>query len=120
MKKFPKRPSLVNKTTNYDVKGQLRGKIGLLMGLTVLALGGLVYQVYGVQKNNAAVARTFTRSKELRQPEVIPYRRGEIMDRNGTYLTATEKRYQVAAQGRQPRSLLRLYRACARGLSRHG
>lgn len=50
MKKFQKRPSLVNKTTNYDVKGQLRGKIGLLMGLTVLALGGLAYRVYGVQK----------------------------------------------------------------------
>ena len=72
MKKFQKRPSLVNKTTNYDVKGQLRGKIGLLMGLTVLALGGLAYRVYGVQKSNAEVARTFTRSKELRQPEVIP------------------------------------------------
>ena len=85
MKKFQKRPSLVNKTTNYDVKGQLRGKIGLLMGLTVLALGGLAYRVYGVQKSNAEVARTFTRSKEL-----------------------------------QPRSLLRLYRACARGLSRYG
>lgn len=104
MKKFQKRPSLVNKTTNYDVKGQLRGKIGLLMGLTVLALGGLAYRVYGVQKSNAEVARTFTRSKELRQPEVIPYRRGEIMDRNGTYLTATEKRYQLIVS---PKSLLK-------------
>lgn len=48
MKEFPKRPGLINKVTNYDAKRQLWGKLGLPMGLTVLALGDLVYQMYGV------------------------------------------------------------------------
>ena len=104
MKKSQKKLSRVSKTDRYDVKGQLRGKLGLFAGLTVFALVFLAYQVHCVQAGNAESARTFTHAKELRQPEVIPYRRGEIMDRNGTYLTATEKRYQLVIS---PKALLK-------------
>lgn len=82
-------------------------------GLKVRLIGFLIFSavsfvllgayVHRVQIENEKAASQYVLGRKLGKAKEIPYRRGDILDRNGTYLTTTEKRYQMTVS---PRDLL--------------
>ena len=87
----------------YAVGKGLRGRlIGFLIfsAASFVLLGAYVHRV---QKENEKAASQYVLGRKLGKAKEIPYRRGDILDRNGTYLTTTEKRYQMTVS---PRDLL--------------
>lgn len=75
------------------------------MAITVivitLALFALIYVLYGIVKENQDSYNQIVLSQQQYDSRVIPYRRGDIVDRNGTYLAITEKVYNLIIDPKQ-------------------
>ena len=75
----------------------MKGKLLIAGGIVVLALGALLYVVYTIQRDNHESYNKIVLSQ--RQSEYVsrtlPYRRGDIYDRNGTKLATSEKVYNL-------------------------
>lgn len=67
--------------------------------LALLALSGVLYHI--VDTNNEDYTRVVLTQRSNYDSRTIPYRRGDIVDRNGTYLATSDKVYNVIIDATQ-------------------
>ncbi len=67
--------------------------------LALLALSGVLYSI--VDENNEDYTKVVLTQRSNFDSRTIPYRRGDIVDRNGTYLATSEKVYNVIIDASQ-------------------
>ena len=73
----------------------MRRKLAVTAVVILLALFALVYRIWSIQKNNSEAYNQKVLSQQRYDSLEIPYRRGDIVDRNGTYLATTNKVYNL-------------------------
>ena len=103
MRTYRKKTTRRAKAGQYAVNKGLKLKLRGFLVLGTLFFVYLAAHVYRVQRRYEKAASQFALGKKLGVATEIPYRRGEILDRNGTYLTSTQKLYQMRIS---PRELL--------------
>lgn len=72
----------------------------LVITLALLALIGVLYKI--IKENNESYNQIILSNQDY-DSRVIPYRRGDIVDRNGTYLATSEKVYNLIIDPKQLR-----------------
>lgn len=74
----------------------MQEKLAITVLVTTLALFVMVFNLYKIVKNNHEDYNKIVLSNHgTYNSKVLPYRRGSIIDRNGTYLATTEKVYNL-------------------------
>lgn len=73
----------------------MQEKLAITVLVITLALFALVMVLYNLVKNNEEDYNQIVLDHQNYSSKVIPYRRGEIMDRNGTYLAVNEQVYNL-------------------------
>lgn len=73
----------------------MQEKLAITVLVITLALFALVMVLYNLVKNKQEDYNQIVLDHQNYSSQVIPYRRGEIMDRNGTYLAANEQVYNL-------------------------
>ncbi len=86
------RTSRNNSRKNID---QISSKLAITMGLITLALFGLIVHLYNIQDENSVEYNKRILSQQRYDSREIPARRGDITDRNGTYLATSNKVYNL-------------------------
>lgn len=71
----------------------------LVIMLALLALGGVLYRL--VDEKNEEYTKTVLTQRSTFDSRIIPYRRGDIVDRNGTCLATSNKVYNVILDATQ-------------------
>ncbi len=78
------------------VPRHVQEKLAITVLVILLALFALCVVLYNIVKNNnEEYTRIVLSQHSTYDSRVIPYRRGDIVDRNGTYLATTEKVYNL-------------------------
>ena len=73
----------------------MREKLAITTLVIMLALFALIYRLWYIQHYNAESYNQKVLSQQRYDSREIPYRRGDIVDRNGTYLATTNKVYNL-------------------------
>lgn len=73
----------------------MQEKLAITVIVITLALFALIYVLYNIIQNNSDRYNQIVLSQQEYDSRVIPYRRGDIVDRNGTLLATTEKVYNL-------------------------
>lgn len=73
----------------------MQEKLAIAVIVITLALFALIYVIYRIIEDNQDSYNQIVLSQQEYDSRVIPYRRGDIVDRNGTYLATTEKVYNL-------------------------
>ena len=74
----------------------MQEKLAVTFLVTMLALFGLVVVLYRmVEENNQEYTQIVLRQHSSYDSRTLPYRRGDIVDRNGTYLATSEMVYNL-------------------------
>ena len=75
----------------------MRKKLVCLFGLVVLALVGLSIRItyINASEGNQYKKQVLSQSQQKYESRVIPFKRGDILDRNGTVLSTSEKVYKI-------------------------
>ena len=69
----------------------MQEKLAVTFLVTMLALFGLVVVLYQmIEENNEDYTQIVLRQHSSYDSRTLPYRRGDIVDRNGTYLATSE------------------------------
>lgn len=79
----------------------MQEKLAITVIVITLALFALIYVLYDLIHNNQDQYNQIVLSQQDYDSRVIPYRRGDIVDRNGTYLATTEKVYNLIIDPKQ-------------------
>lgn len=79
----------------------MQEKLAITVIVITLALFALIYILYDIIQNNKDTYNQIVLSQQDYDSRVIPYRRGDIVDRNGTYLATTEKVYNLIIDPKQ-------------------
>lgn len=79
----------------------MQEKLAITVIVITLALFALIYTLYSIVQNNKDEYNQIVLSQQDYDSRVIPYRRGDIVDRNGTYLATTEKVYNLIIDPKQ-------------------
>lgn len=81
----------------YFYPKYLQEKLAITVLVITLALFALVMILYGIIKENNEQYNkiVLTQRQQEYENRTIPYRRGDIVDRNGTYLATSEKVYNL-------------------------
>lgn len=79
----------------------MQEKLAITVIVITLALFALIYVLYSIVKENKDSYNQIVLSQQEYDSRVIPYRRGDIVDRNGTYLAITEKVYNLIIDPKQ-------------------
>ena len=79
----------------------MQEKLAITVIVITLALFALIYVLYNIIQNNQDRYNQIVLSQQDYDSRVIPYRRGDIVDRNGTYLATTEKVYNLIIDPKQ-------------------
>lgn len=79
----------------------MQEKLAITVIVITLALFALIYVLYNIVQNNQDSYNQIVLSQQEYDSRVIPYRRGDIVDRNGTYLATTEKVYNLIIDPKQ-------------------
>lgn len=74
---------------------RMQKKLVVLFMLVLLAFAGLFYQLYAVTRDNGEKYKKQVLSQQKYDSTVIPYKRGTILDANGSVLASSEKVYNV-------------------------
>ena len=77
------------------LSGHMQGKLAVTGMVIMLALFALIYKLYRIQKVNSGAYNQKVLSQQRYDSREIPYRRGDIVDRNGTYLATSSKVYNL-------------------------
>ena len=67
----------------------MQKKLAIAVIVITLALFALIVVLYQLIKNNQEDYSKIVLSQQSYDSRVIPYRRGDIVDRNGTYLATS-------------------------------
>ena len=74
----------------------MQEKLAVTFLVTMLALFGLVVVLYQmIEENNEDYTQIVLRQHSSYDSRTLPYRRGDIVDRNGTYLATSEMVYSL-------------------------
>ncbi len=73
----------------------MQEKLAITILVITLALFALVMVLYDIIKNNQESYNQIVLDHQNYSSTVLPYRRGEIVDRNGTYLAVNEQVYNL-------------------------
>lgn len=79
----------------------MQEKLAITVIVITLALFALIYVLYHIVDQNKDNYNQIVLSQQEYDSRVIPYRRGDIVDRNGTYLATTEKVYNLIIDPKQ-------------------
>lgn len=79
----------------------MQEKLAIAVIVITLALFALIYVIYRIIEDNQDSYNQIVLSQQEYDSRVIPYRRGDIVDRNGTYLATTEKVYNLILDPKQ-------------------
>ena len=79
----------------------MQEKLALTVTVIMLALLALVGVLYFQVKNQGAEYNQIVLSHQDYESRTIPYKRGNIIDRNGTYLATSQKVYNLILDPRQ-------------------
>ena len=97
--KLPKLPKggLLNKIkkSSMGITISMNTKLGLTLGVVVLALILLAGKIFFLQKNNEKKYNEKILQAQNYSSKVIPFKRGDILDRNGTYIAKSEKMFRL-------------------------
>lgn len=79
------------------INGTIRKKLVCLFGIVVLALVGLSVRItyINAKQGNQYKQQVLSQSQQKYDSSVIPFKRGSILDRNGTVLATSEKVYKI-------------------------
>ena len=86
-----------NQRGKYYYPKYIQEKLAITVLVITLALFALVMILYRIIKDNNEQYNKIVLSQRQQEYDsrVIPYRRGDIVDRNGTYLATSEKVYNL-------------------------
>ncbi len=79
----------------------MQEKLAITVLVITLALFALVMILYNLMTNKKEDYNQIVLSQQEYDSRVIPFKRGDIMDRNGTYLAASEKVYNLILDPKQ-------------------
>ncbi|MCI8743470.1 MAG: penicillin-binding protein 2, partial [Lachnospiraceae bacterium] len=79
----------------------MQEKLAVTVIVITLALFALMYVLYRIVDDNKDSYNQIVLSQQEYDSRVIPFRRGDIVDRNGTVLATTEKVYNLILDPRQ-------------------
>lgn len=79
----------------------MQEKLAITVLVIMLALFALVLVLYNIVKNKGDEYNQIVLSHQDYESRTIPYKRGNIVDRNGTYLAASEKVYNLILDPKQ-------------------
>lgn len=79
------------------INSKMRKKLVCLFGLVVLALVGLSIRItyINASEGNQYKKQVLSQSQQKYESRVIPFKRGDILDGNGTVLSTSEKVYKI-------------------------
>ena len=96
-RKVPKKKKDKNKVLRHVYK-----KLAITVLVIMLALFALSVVLYRlVKENNEDYTKVVLSQHSTYDSRVLPYRRGDIVDRNGTYLATSEKVYNLILDPKQ-------------------
>lgn len=73
----------------------MQEKLAITVLVVTLALFALVMVLYDLMTNKKDDFNQIVLSQQEYDSRTIPFRRGDILDRNGTYLATSEKVYNL-------------------------
>ncbi len=73
----------------------MKGKLALLFSIIVLALIGVNIRLAYINKTNGEKYTKKVLAQQDTASTLLPYKRGDILDRNGTILATSEKVYNL-------------------------
>lgn len=81
----------------------MRGKLAITAIVITLALFALIWVLYGIIKENNDQYSKIVLSQRQQEfsSRILSYRRGDIVDRNGTLLATSEKVYNLILDPQQ-------------------
>ncbi|MDO4267308.1 MAG: penicillin-binding transpeptidase domain-containing protein [Eubacteriales bacterium] len=79
----------------------MQEKLAITVIVITLALFALIYVLYHIVDANQDSYNQIVLSQQEYDSRPLPYRRGDIVDRNGTYLATTEKVYNLILDPKQ-------------------
>lgn len=74
---------------------KMQKKLVVLFMLVLLAFAGLFYQLYAITKDKGERYKKQVLSQQRYDSTTLPYKRGSILDANGSVLASSEKVYNV-------------------------
>ncbi len=92
-----KRKTGGNPLVTRKINSRMRKKLVWLLGLVVLALIGLCVRITYINASEGTryTQQVLSQSQQKYDSRVIPFRRGDIQDRNGVVLATSEKVYKI-------------------------
>ncbi|MCI6043841.1 penicillin-binding protein 2 [bacterium] len=92
-----KKRKRANPLLTRKINSKMRKKLVCLFGLVVLALVGLCVRItyINASEGNQYKKQVLSQSQQKYESRVIPFKRGDILDRNGTVLSTSEKVYKI-------------------------
>ena len=99
-------PDMKRKKKRESVKRQvfvkyMQERLAIAVIAITLALFALIYVLYDIVENNRDSYNQIVLTQQDYDSRPLAYRRGDIVDRNGTYLATTEKVYNLILDPRQ-------------------
>ena len=99
-------PDMKRKKKRESVKRQvfvkyMQERLAIAVIAITLALFALIYVLYDIVENNRDSYNQIVLTQQDYDSRPLAYRRGDIVDRNGTYLATTEKAYNLILDPRQ-------------------
>lgn len=89
------------KTKEKTFQRYMQEKLAITVLVITLALFALVMILYNLVKHNTGEYKQIVLSQQSYDSRVIPYRRGDIVDRNGTYLATSQRVYNLIVDPKQ-------------------
>lgn len=90
-----------NTNGRQNFRKYMQEKLAITVLVIMLALFALVLALYNIVKNKGEEYNQIVLSHQDYESRTIPYRRGNIVDRNGTYLAISERVYNLILDPRQ-------------------
>ena len=82
------------------LKDRMKRKLALLFSIIVLALIAVNVRLAYINKTNGEKFTKKVLAQQDTNSTLLPYRRGDILDRNGTILATSEKVYNLVLDAR--------------------
>ncbi len=82
---------------NVKINNKMGKKLVLLFGIVILALVGLAFRItwINIKDGDQYARQVLNQSQQQYESRTIPFKRGDIKDRNGTILATSDKVYNL-------------------------
>ena len=90
-----------NTNNKQPFRKYMQEKLAITVLVITLALFALVLVLYNIVKNKGEDYNQIVLSHQDYESRTIPFKRGNIVDRNGTYLAISEKVYNLIIDPKQ-------------------